>query len=124
MGMTMIFENDLRRYHEAAKIIEDDGVYGYRTCCAKFGTEIANFLLVAYLRQVCGSTANWPAPDDIQDQVKQILKDESLLDLPSGIRLPDPAIPLSTKEVAPGLYAVENAYKHDAGFFSGPGEKQ
>jgi hypothetical protein len=46
-----ISEEDLDRYHAAAKSIELDGVGAYNTVRLKYGSEIANVLLIAFLRR-------------------------------------------------------------------------
>lgn len=41
----------LERAHAAARMIELDGIEGYHTCCDRFGEDVANALVVAFLRQ-------------------------------------------------------------------------
>lgn len=43
---------DLQRFHDAARMIELDGVEGYHSCCKRFGTDIANALVVAHCRMM------------------------------------------------------------------------
>jgi len=69
----MIYRSNMDRYHHAAKIIETDGINGYHTVREKYGEEVANFLLVAFLRRNHNPEGLWPAPDDIIDNVQRDL---------------------------------------------------
>lgn len=75
----MIEVIDLPRYHHACKLIEVDGVHGYRTCRERYGTEIANALLVAFFRRCHSSEEQYPPPDSLETDVANALKDAGLL---------------------------------------------
>lgn len=75
----MLRKNDMRRYHHAAKIIETDGVHGYHTACGRYGEEVANFLLVAFLRRNHNPEGRWPAPEDTQEKVMKDLESHGLV---------------------------------------------
>jgi len=51
-GVTMIRSKAaLERAHAAAKMIEVDGIEGYHSCCQRFGEDVANALVVMFLRR-------------------------------------------------------------------------
>ncbi len=75
----MIHQEYLQRYHAAAKIIEYDGAEGYHTCVERHGVEVANFLLIAFLRHVAGSKNTFPTPEDIPEKVSKMLIEYNLL---------------------------------------------
>lgn len=70
----MIRQNDMQRYHDAAKMIETDGIYAYNTVSKKYGEEIANFLVVAFLRRNHNPSDQWPAPENTIKQVREDLE--------------------------------------------------
>lgn len=70
---------DLAKCHQAAKIIETDGVGGYWTCRERFGKEIADVLIVALLRKVYNPDEQWPAPDGLAEKVNEQLEKEGLV---------------------------------------------
>lgn len=74
--------NDLDRFHDAAKMIEYDGAQAYRTCCERFGKDVANALLIAYFRRnvMTGSPLNvFPEPEDLREKVNKMLEEEGVL---------------------------------------------
>lgn len=76
----MIYQKDLARYHEACQMIEYDGIEGYQTCCKRFGTDIANFILIFFLRAQNGTLEHFPTPDKIVPLVNGILERAKLLE--------------------------------------------
>jgi hypothetical protein len=79
---TQIYPDDLARFHAAAKIIEVDGVEGYRTCREKFGVEISQMALVMFLRNAVGSTESYPPEggfERVVEDVNKLLKGKNLI---------------------------------------------
>ena len=74
----MITNEDVKRFHAAARIIEIDGTEGYFSCCERFGSEIAGMALVAWLRAKNG-TDYWPR-EELIDEVNKILREEGRLE--------------------------------------------
>ena len=62
--------------HAAAKIIETDGFEGYQTCTRKYGPQVAQLLLVAWLRSTYNPERRWPEPEDLKDRVNRALADQ------------------------------------------------
>lgn len=77
--MNQMREHQVSKYHAAAKLIETDGVNGYRACAARYGTEIANTLIVAFLRRCENPNQQWPEPGDTEEKVNAILKKERII---------------------------------------------
>ena len=75
----MIKDEDLARYHDAARKIEADGVEAYHTVAEIHGTEVANLLLVAHLRRGYNPKGQWPTPPDVVGKVNTLLAKNGLL---------------------------------------------
>jgi hypothetical protein len=71
---------DLQRFHDAAKMIEYDGDQAYRTCCERFGSDIAGVLLVAFLRRAARTEEMYPEPEDLREKVNEYLRKLGLID--------------------------------------------
>ena len=72
---------DLIRFHNAARLIEDDLDEAYRTCRQKYGYEVAGVLLVSLLRQQLNDKKDqWPPSDDLVEKVNDFLAEKGLLD--------------------------------------------
>lgn len=71
---------EARDFHAAAKLIETDGVNGYRTCCERFGKKTANQLIIAYLRLTFNPEKQWPAPENLEEQVNNTLITEGIME--------------------------------------------
>lgn len=56
----MITKEEAKRFHAAAKMIEDDGPEGYYSCRRQFGTEIAGAVLVTWTRARLCDPNVWP----------------------------------------------------------------
>lgn len=68
------------RLHAAAKIIEYDGFDGYKTVRNRYGENIANALIVSWLRRQLNPVPNqYPCPEDLEEKVNQKLKEKGLL---------------------------------------------
>ena len=65
--------------HRAARIIEADGVDGYRSATRLVGEGAANALLIAHMRRNLGSTETYPARPEIATQVNQQLEKAGIL---------------------------------------------
>jgi hypothetical protein len=72
-------QQDVERFHAAAKMIEADGVDAIQSCTRKFGKDIAGALLVAFIRRTEGSMDSWPAPDHVIPNTNKALKRHGLL---------------------------------------------
>lgn len=68
----------ISRLHEAAKVIEEDGIEGVRTATTIAGEEVALALLIAHLRRGLGSEA-WPSRPDIGEEIIGVLKKHDLV---------------------------------------------
>jgi hypothetical protein len=69
----VVNEARLRRAHQAARIIETDGIEGYRTCTERFGADVANALLVLFLRISHNPEGRYPSPDNLREKVNAVL---------------------------------------------------
>lgn len=67
------------RLHEAAKLIEFDGVEAYQGVCSLYGETVANALIIDFLRRSLGSMRTFPPPENIVDDVNKILIREGIL---------------------------------------------
>lgn len=75
-----MYSLDADRYHQAARMIEDDLNEAYQTCRARFGSDIAGVLLVAKLREKLNDSPNqWPPPENLQEKVNDALREMGLL---------------------------------------------
>jgi len=72
--------DDAERFHQAAKMIEDDGCEGYFSCCQKFGREVAGTALVMWLRLQKNPNYCWPAPEGLPEEVNKIMQDAGRLE--------------------------------------------
>lgn len=77
----MIARSNLEGYHEAAKMIEVDGVNAYQTVSERFGKEIAEVLIVAFLRRNLGSMNTFPPKEEIIRQTNAVLSERGLLQI-------------------------------------------
>ncbi len=75
----MIIRNRLACYHEAAKMIETDGVEAYHTVSERFGSDVAGALLVAFIRRNLGSMDTFPAREEITAETDQVLLENRLI---------------------------------------------
>lgn len=75
----MIIRNRLASYHEAAKMIETDGVEAYHTVSERFGSDVAGALLVAFIRRNHGSMDTFPAREDIIIKTDEVLAKYGLI---------------------------------------------
>lgn len=75
----LMTEELLGATHAAAKIIETDGADGYWTCRQRFGQEVADILLVAFLRRAFNPLGHYPEPDDLEKQVNEFLAAKGLI---------------------------------------------
>ena len=78
-GCDMIFENKLSNYHDAAKMIETDGIEAYHTVSERFGNDIASALLIAHIRRNLGSMDTFPAKEEVVSQTNEILNKHGLV---------------------------------------------
>lgn len=60
-------------------MIEYDAAQAYHTCSEVFGTEIANFLIVAFMRRACGSEVEYPEPEGLRELVNEMLEKEGIV---------------------------------------------
>jgi hypothetical protein len=71
---------DARRFHSAARMMEDDLEGAYLTCREKYGAEVAGVLLVAILRQQLNDSKDqWPPPEDLIQKVNNFLVEHGLM---------------------------------------------
>ena len=75
----MIKDEDLLKYHDAARKIEADGAEAYQTVSRLYGIEVANLLLVAHLRRGYNPSGQWPSPPDVVEKVNACLEKIGLL---------------------------------------------
>jgi len=76
----MIDQGAATRLHTAAKIIEADGVHGYTTCRERYGEEIANALIIAFLRRNLNPKDEWPEPETLIEEVNKVLLGEKIME--------------------------------------------
>lgn len=77
--MIQISRSDLKRFHQAARLIEDDLEEAYLTCRQRFGADVAGVLLVAMLRQKFNDDKDqWPPPDYLDERVDEYLTELGL----------------------------------------------
>lgn len=69
----MITKDQLERFHQAAKMIETDGVEAYHLVSQKFGSDIAAALLIAFIRHNNGSMDTYPPREDVVQKTNQVL---------------------------------------------------
>lgn len=74
----MISEIDLRRAHNACKMIELDGAEAFHTCCERFGTEVAVMLLVSFFRHQLNPKGEWPQ-EELEQEVNDALIEAGLI---------------------------------------------
>lgn len=75
----MIKSSDLDRLHDAAKMIEYDGVEAYYTCVERYGEDIANALIIAFLRRAEGGGEDYPEREGLREKVNVGLKARGLV---------------------------------------------
>lgn len=75
----MITKDQLERFHQAAKMIETDGVEAYHSISRRFGSDIAAALIIAFVRRNHGSMDTWPAREDIVPRTNRVLSFHRLL---------------------------------------------
>lgn len=71
--------NDFQRFNRAAKSIEADACEAYHTVKNRFGADVAGALVVLYLRLKFNPEEQWPAPDGVEGQVEEVLKNQGIL---------------------------------------------
>jgi len=76
----MLNQKSLHDCHKAAQMIESDGHEAYFSVKEKYGEDIANFLLVAFLRQQKGSMTSYPAPEECVNLVNEFLRSKGLVE--------------------------------------------
>jgi hypothetical protein len=74
-----ISSSELLRAHTAAKLIEEDAHQAFRTCCERFGRDVAVALLVAFFRRVKGSMDSYPSPENVVPAVNTLLEELNLV---------------------------------------------
>jgi hypothetical protein len=57
----MMTQNEAKRFHDAARVIELDGAEGYFSCCDRFGPEVAGMALVMWTRCHFSSENDYPS---------------------------------------------------------------
>lgn len=71
---------DVRRFHSAARLIEDDLEEAYLTCRERYGAEVAGVVLVSILRQKLNDQKDqWPPPEDLIEKVNNFLVEHGLM---------------------------------------------
>lgn len=75
----MILE-DFYRLNYASKSIETDACEAYFTTKERYGSDVANALIILYLRLQFNPNNQYPAPDDVNDKVLKILRENGILD--------------------------------------------
>ncbi len=72
--MVQISRGDLKRFHEASRLIEDDLEEAYLVCRQRFGADVAGVLLVTMLRSKFNDDKDqWPPPDYLDEKVDEHL---------------------------------------------------
>jgi hypothetical protein len=102
----VIYPEDLRRFHEAARMVELDGVEAYFSLEHRFGREVAGMLVVLFLRLRFGSAESTaPLSDEAMAKIENILR--------AAGRMRDPALPdhplvkvLTPEEAAHGFPGI------------------
>lgn len=74
----MVTTTEVEKLHDAAKIIEYDGAQGYYACVEKFGVQIANAMLVAFLRRSFGPVS-FPEQEGLREKVNEHLASVGIL---------------------------------------------
>lgn len=75
----MIIKNRLNGYHDAAKMIETDGIEAYHTVSERFGSDVAAVLVITHIRRNLGSMETFPARPEITEETNKILADKGLI---------------------------------------------
>jgi len=78
----MIHPIDIARFHRACKLIEVDAEEAYRTCCQRFGTEMAGVLLVAFYRHQLGAMDSYPPEggfEAFEEKVNKVLSEKGMI---------------------------------------------
>ena len=68
----------IEQFHQAANLIEQEGVSGFDAAKSVSDENTAKALLIAHLRRQVGSTETFPADASIEEQVFEILKENNL----------------------------------------------
>lgn len=76
----MITRGQLERFHQAAKMIETDGVEAYHSVSRKFGSDIAAALVIAFMRRSYGSLETYPPREEVMTKTNQFLTDYGLVE--------------------------------------------
>lgn len=77
----MMTKKRLTQFHEAAKMIEADGIEAYYSVCERFGEDIAGALLIAHLRRAWGSMkGGWPPSPELVEEVNRVLREDGILE--------------------------------------------
>ena len=72
--------DDFERFNAAAKRIEADACEGYFSTTSRYGSEVAGAMLTLYLRLQLNPEQRWPAPDDIETKIAEVLKEYGILE--------------------------------------------
>lgn len=72
---------DVKRFHNAAKMIENDLTEAYYSCRMKYGSDVAGVLLVSILRNNFNPKDKWPVDDSLEEKVNQFLIEKGILNL-------------------------------------------
>ena len=62
--------------HAACKLIEVDGAEAYFTCVSRYGSPVANLLLVAHFRRAYNPGGQWPEPRGLEAKVERALAEQ------------------------------------------------
>jgi len=74
----MITQSQLRKAHEAAKMIELDGAEAFHTCCQRFGHDVGAALVVAHIRHRLNPEGKWP-DEDLESRANEVLIEAGLI---------------------------------------------
>ena len=77
--MSVMTEAQTEKFHQAAKMIESDGVEAYQTVYRRFGKDIAGAVLVAFLRSQFSVNEGWPVSEEVREKTNGVLRENGIL---------------------------------------------
>jgi hypothetical protein len=78
-GQRLLTPETAERWHHAAKLIEVDGVNAYWACRERYGEDIANVLIIAFLRRNFNPNEQFPIPEEVTKKTNYTLCREGLM---------------------------------------------
>jgi hypothetical protein len=70
---------DFHRLNRAAKSIEADACQTYYSTVDRYGRDVAGALLIMFMRRSLNTDDQWPASDEIDEKIIEVLKNNKIL---------------------------------------------